>query len=218
MELTVLYDNEAADGFEAAWGFSCLVRRGGTTVLFDAGWDGDLLLRNMRRAGVDPRDIDHMVVSHQHWDHVGGVPQVLHPGLTTWMPAGPSRRISDEIATRCTVHRVDGPCEIAPGIRSTGLLGEEIPEQSLLLDLPDGRFVLTGCAHPGVDRILSAAAVDGPVIGFLGGFHDFSDLDALAGLRIIVPGHCTRHKQEVLAQHAGRAIPCEAGMVLHLAH
>jgi 7,8-dihydropterin-6-yl-methyl-4-(beta-D-ribofuranosyl)aminobenzene 5'-phosphate synthase len=216
MELTVLYDNEAADGYEPAWGFSCLVKKAGVTVLFDTGWDGDLLLRNLRRFDTDPEAIDHLVISHQHWDHVGGVPQVLHAGLTVWMPAGPSRRISDEVETRCVVHRVEGPCEIASGIRSTGLLGDAIPEQSLLLDAADGLFVLTGCAHPGIDRILGAASAQGNVVGILGGFHDFEDLDALAGLRTIVPGHCTRRKQDILSRYAAVAVPCKVGLTLRI--
>ncbi len=211
----VLYDNDAAPGFEASWGFSCLVRRGDMTVLFDAGWDGSLLVRNMRRCGVDPTQIDHLVISHQHWDHVGGVPQVLHPEMTVWMPAGPSKRISDEIETRCKVVRVEGPCQIAPGIRSTGLLGDAIPEQSLLLDVAGGLFVLTGCAHPGVDRILLAAATQGSVVGIAGGFHDFENLDALAGMRTIVVGHCTSRKHDILRQHAERAVRSEVGLRLH---
>ncbi len=216
MELAVLYDNEAAGGFEAAWGFACLVRKGGTTLLFDTGWDGGLLLRNLHRMGVDPAGIRDLVVSHQHWDHVGGVPQVLHPGMTVWMPAGPSRRIADEVAKRCTVRVVEGPCEIAPGVRSTGLLGDGIPEQSLVLDVAGGLFVLTGCAHAGLERILAAASARGSVVGILGGFHDLENLRVLDGVPTIVPGHCTRRKQEILREHAGRAIRCEAGLVLHV--
>jgi len=34
MELKILYDNEAEEGFKSGWGFSCLV---GDETLFDVG-------------------------------------------------------------------------------------------------------------------------------------------------------------------------------------
>lgn len=49
MEIRILYDNEAKEGFKRGWGFSCLV--GGET-LFDVGADLDTLIYNMRRAFV----------------------------------------------------------------------------------------------------------------------------------------------------------------------
>jgi len=47
MELRILYDNEAKEGFKSGWGFSCLV---GDKLLFDVGADLDTLIFNMRRA------------------------------------------------------------------------------------------------------------------------------------------------------------------------
>jgi len=50
MELKILYDNEAEEGFRSGWGFSCLVDG---RVLFDTGADVDTLLFNMRAFNVD---------------------------------------------------------------------------------------------------------------------------------------------------------------------
>jgi 7,8-dihydropterin-6-yl-methyl-4-(beta-D-ribofuranosyl)aminobenzene 5'-phosphate synthase len=60
-------------------------------VLFDAGISPDGLVENMRRLNLSPHDVEVIVLSHGHWDHVGGMeglarelrpanlPVVIHP-------------------------------------------------------------------------------------------------------------------------------------------
>jgi len=43
MKITIIYDNDAEEGFRAGWGFSCLVE-GEKNILFDTGADGPTLL------------------------------------------------------------------------------------------------------------------------------------------------------------------------------
>jgi 7,8-dihydropterin-6-yl-methyl-4-(beta-D-ribofuranosyl)aminobenzene 5'-phosphate synthase len=66
---------------QAENGISLLVeaRRGRhtTKVLFDVGLTGSVLAHNMRVLGVDPTTIDHVVVSHGHPDHFGGIHRFL---------------------------------------------------------------------------------------------------------------------------------------------
>ena len=79
MELTVIYDNEVFDGtadLRKEWGFSCLIDAGVEKILFDTGGDGEILLHNMREMGIDPRSIDKVVISHEHWDHNGGLKEL----------------------------------------------------------------------------------------------------------------------------------------------
>ena len=45
--------------------------------LFDTGTNGDDLLNNMKILGVDPNEIDAAMITHKHYDHSGGLPQVL---------------------------------------------------------------------------------------------------------------------------------------------
>ncbi len=47
------------------------------TVLFDAGPDADVWLANIARLGVDVASIEHVVLSHWHFDHSGALPVVL---------------------------------------------------------------------------------------------------------------------------------------------
>lgn len=76
-------------------------------------------------------------------------------------------------------------------------------DTSLALTLPEGLFVVTGCAHAGVcNTVAHAKTVSGAsrVLGLLGGFHLFEMGEALdqtlATLRIlgverVYPAHCT---------------------------
>lgn len=66
---------------QAENGISLLVtayRQGrSTTVLFDAGLTGSVLIHNLKALGVDASSIDHVVISHGHPDHYGGLLMLL---------------------------------------------------------------------------------------------------------------------------------------------
>jgi 7,8-dihydropterin-6-yl-methyl-4-(beta-D-ribofuranosyl)aminobenzene 5'-phosphate synthase len=92
---SVLIDGEAFDALRAEHGFAALVTvaRGGREhrVLFDTGISPDGVVENMRRLELSPHDVDVIVLSHGHFDHVGGMeglarvlgpanlPVVIHP-------------------------------------------------------------------------------------------------------------------------------------------
>ena len=67
----------AGDDLAGEPGVSYLVRADDTTILFDVGFNvhgehPSPLLRNMEALGVDIADIDAVVLSHPHVDHLGG--------------------------------------------------------------------------------------------------------------------------------------------------
>ena len=197
MRLIIVYDNEALSGFERGWGFACLLELRGERILFDAGWDGPRLLRNLRRVGVKASDIASVVLSHAHWDHIGGLPSLQRKDLRVYAPKSFSKRLRGEFAQYYTLQEVSGPQKIVRGVWTTGELGKEIKEQSLVVKTKRGHLVIVGCSHPGVRRILTAAKKFGKVWGILGGLHGFDDYEVLRGLEMVAPSHCTVHKKEI---------------------
>ena len=205
--ITILYDNNEYDErLETAWGFSCLVEGLDKTILFDTGADGALLLRNMHRLRIDPQDVDAVVISHVHGDHVGGLAGFLeeNPAVTVYLPQSFPANIKD--ATReagAVLVEVGRPLEICQHVHSTGELGDGVKEQSLVVETSQRLVVITGCAHPGVVNIVRQAKelTGGDVHLVLGGFHlggaseariagvveDFQQL----GVRKAAPCHCS---------------------------
>jgi len=213
LTITILYDNNAGDGdgrLETAWGFACLVEGLEETILFDTGGDSATLLRNARTLGVDPRDVDVVVISHVHGDHVGGLAGFLEENhaVTVYLPRSFPKGIKDAVS-RAGAELVEvssqeaGPVEICEHVYSTGELGDWIKEQSLVIETSRGLVVITGCAHPGVVNIVRRAKelTGGDVYLVLGGFHlggtsaaeirdiveDFQQL----GVQQVAPCHCS---------------------------
>ena len=87
--MTIVYDNNRFDPrLKTAWGFSCVVRGLEKTILFDTGGDGHTLLGNMRQLGVEPAEVDIVVLSHIHGDHTGGLERFLekNPRVVVYLP------------------------------------------------------------------------------------------------------------------------------------
>ena len=200
MKITILYDNHALPGFESGWGFSCLVDNG-QRILFDTGDDGQKLIYNFEKANIDPKCVNKVVLSHNHWDHVDGLEgfrkfnsdaKVVHPDAFS------------------------EPTEILPGIYSTGALGISPREQSLVAKTEKGNMVITGCAHPGLEKILQTAGKLGRVYGVLGGFHGFSKFTELEGIPFIAPCHCTQHTAEIMRRYPAQCEQIKAGSVIEI--
>jgi 7,8-dihydropterin-6-yl-methyl-4-(beta-D-ribofuranosyl)aminobenzene 5'-phosphate synthase len=103
---------------------------------------------------------------------------------------------------------VDRTTEIAPGLHLIALVSDkpgtlELRELSLALDTPDGMVIIVGCSHPGIDKIVEAAAKINPRIHLIaGGFHlvvaKDDEIDKIATalhdtfkVGYVAPGHCT---------------------------
>ncbi len=200
MKITILYDNNAHPGFESGWGFSCLVESS-QRILFDTGDDGQKLIYNFEKANIDPTSVNKVVLSHNHWDHVDGLEgfrkfnseaEVVHPDAFS------------------------EPTEISPGIYSTGALGVFPREQSLVAKTEKGNIVVTGCAHPGLERILQTARRLGRIYGVLGGFHGFSKFDELEGIQLIAPCHCTEHTEQIVQRYPTQFEQIRVGSVIEV--
>jgi len=77
LRITTLSENTAGAGnFLAEWGLSVLVETGGMNILLDTG-SGISASHNADILGVDLSKIDKIVLSHGHFDHTGGLRQIL---------------------------------------------------------------------------------------------------------------------------------------------
>ncbi|MGZ7136148.1 MAG: MBL fold metallo-hydrolase [Methanobacterium sp.] len=198
MYLKILYDNIAKIGFKKGWGFSCLIKTSKENILFDTGWNENILLHNMKIAGVNPEEIDKIVISHSHWDHIGGLNQVLNnaKGIQVYTLKSFSKNLKNEIKRYATIIEISNQKKIGENIWTTGELGDKIKEQSLVLHTKKGNIVLTGCAHPGLEVIIEKSREFGDVYGVIGGFHD-SSIDILKDIPVIMPCHCTEKIEEI---------------------
>src|SRR4029077_15554715 len=103
---------------------------------------------------------------------------------------------------------IDKTTEISPGITLIALVSDapgtkELKELSLAVNTPAGMVLVVGCSHPGIEKIVEAAAAINPKIHVVaGGFHLFAAYDdfiakAVTALKekfkveSIAPGHCT---------------------------
>jgi len=216
MKLKIVYDNEAKPGFEKGWGFSCLVELEDEKILFDTGWDGNVLLSNMRKSGVRPKDIKRIVISHAHWDHLGGLPHIRRQDVEVYVPHSFSKRLRGELTSRFRLNEVKGTQKICEGVWTTGELGNGIKEQSLVLKTGKGLVVLVGCSHPGVRKIFSAASKFGKISGVVGGMHGFKDYALLESLDLIVPTHCTVNKRKIAELFPEAYVEGKAGLEITL--
>jgi 7,8-dihydropterin-6-yl-methyl-4-(beta-D-ribofuranosyl)aminobenzene 5'-phosphate synthase len=207
MDITVLYDNYPYQaGLASAWGFACLIQGADKTILFDTGGDGAVLLANMAKLGIDPATINLVVLSHQHWDHIGGIYHFLNANarVQIYLPHSFSPHFKQDLQ-RYDVELVEvrDAIQICQGVYSTGDLDGQIREQALLLPTNRGMIIITGCAHPGIIKIIQQAKVVLPedILLVMGGFHLMNDrketiLDVVSqfktlGVRYVVASHCT---------------------------
>jgi 7,8-dihydropterin-6-yl-methyl-4-(beta-D-ribofuranosyl)aminobenzene 5'-phosphate synthase len=80
MDITVLVDNEPSPshpGLRTERGHSLHVRWHGRAILVDTGISG-LCADNARALGIQLADVDSVVLSHGHFDHVGGLTRFFH--------------------------------------------------------------------------------------------------------------------------------------------
>ncbi|WP_263354611.1 N-acyl homoserine lactonase family protein [Acidicapsa acidisoli] len=127
-----------------------LIRGGGRTILFDSGYHRDTFLKYfpdkdylrpdeaVKTAGVQPDQVTDVVISHAHWDHMGGIDlfpnaqvwiqkdEYRYYTMDAWQLGGDHGGIDPEdvkqlvlLNTKGRIHLIDGDdVEIFPGIRA----------------------------------------------------------------------------------------------------
>ncbi|MBK9736445.1 MAG: MBL fold metallo-hydrolase [Saprospiraceae bacterium] len=84
-----LYDAFGKEnGLTKDFGFSCITKYKGKTILFDAGSNADIFKMNTGKLGIDLSKVDIVVVSHGHFDHINGIDYLLqiNPKVKIYFP------------------------------------------------------------------------------------------------------------------------------------
>lgn len=223
MKLTIIYDNEVCkDGLERKWGFSCLIEDGEYRLLFDTGGDETILLDNMKKLNISPDSFNSIFISHGHWDHTGGLAEMLRLNKDALLYIPPSCLKLEikipssfiKLSERDNIIVVREAQQLYKNIYSTGELGNE--EQSLILKTEKGLVIVVGCSHPGLDRILKTAGQFGEVYAVIGGLHYFKEYELLNDIKLICPTHCTKYSMEIMDRYPEKSITGGAGKVIKL--
>lgn len=72
----------------AEHGLSFLVETGGKKILFDCG-AGKAARKNAEKMHVSLKDVDYVVLSHSHYDHAAGYPDMVSHGVRAPLVTGP---------------------------------------------------------------------------------------------------------------------------------
>jgi len=155
LRIKILCDNVIfrGEGLLGEHGLSVYIEREGRGILFDTG-QGLTIRRNARLLGVNLEEIEGVVLSHGHYDHTGGLREVLrkgmrviaHPGIfspkyalrngkTRYIGIPFSRDAIEGWAGELTL--TSEPVEVLPGVFTTGTVPRvtpfEEPQEDLIL-------------------------------------------------------------------------------------
>jgi len=234
MEFKVICDNDLYDErLEVCWGFSCLV---GEDLLFDTGENEEVLLGNMEKLNISPESISTVVISHDHYDHTGGLTGLLRKNnkMRVYGLSGFSSSFKEKVKNSgAKLIEENKFTQIRPNIYLTGEMtthygNSPLSEQSLIIKAKPGLVIVTGCSHPGITKIIEKVRenLPEPIYLVMGGFHlmdkDERVVDMMVkrfrelGVSKAGPTHCTgdeakemfkrEYKEDFIEVGAGRTI------------
>ncbi|MCD6361039.1 MAG: MBL fold metallo-hydrolase [Armatimonadetes bacterium] len=161
LTVTILRENRAPEGLAPGHGLAMLAEVGDAAFLLDTG-DSPQTWDNADALGVDLERVQCLVLSHGHYDHTGGIEELLrrvgrlrivaHPAVfePRWADDGGSGlhhigqpRSREEFEAMGASFELDAaPVQVVPGAMTTGWVPRDewpMPEQSHLLVERDGR-------------------------------------------------------------------------------
>jgi len=203
-----LYDNNSyLKEFENGWGLSYYIEHNNRKIIFDTGDDSEKLQHNLDRLNINPDNIDFIILSHNHWDHTGGLKTLLDKNRDITVYFGSSfpykfrKELSDHNIDYFPVNELTPICKdvfVGPEMQRNGP-----PEIALALRHQKGLVIITGCAHPGIVNVIGEfqKSICKDVYMVLGGFHLCHDtanrvkeiIDGFGnlGVKRVSPCHCT---------------------------
>lgn len=234
MNFQILFDKDALNSsFKAGWGFSLFV--GG--VLFDSGEDGSNLVHNLKAFDLSVELIEAVVISHDHWDHTGGLWSILElrRGLKVYGCFDFSEGFKKKVESfGGELIETKGPTQIKDDIYVTGQIigfykSAKIVEQAMVIKSKKGLVIISGCSHPGVVQVAETVKKlfnSKKIYLFIGGMHlmdkEKREVEAIAqrlsqlGVEGLAPAHCVGYQaQQVFSQiFKEKYIAVKAGEVI----
>jgi glyoxylase-like metal-dependent hydrolase (beta-lactamase superfamily II) len=182
-----------------AFGAVLLVSSAGCRILFDCGHTGRRrqLVAQLAHRGLSPGDIDVLVLSHAHWDHIQNADLfrnsevLVHPAESERLAASPADDPftppwSAAILASSAVRDAQDGLALAPGVAVTGLPGHTEGSIGLTVRTAAGTALLTG------DAVSSARALrEGRCTTVLAGEEEAArSLDLVRSTAdVVYPGH-----------------------------
>ncbi len=213
MKLSVLFDDNVYDAtFKGGFGFSCYIECANEKILFDAGGKTDIFNQNTSLLKIVPDQITRVIFSHKHLDHIAGgedflrqLPSTTPIHIPSAFPELQLSKIPKYLPLKITESTLEAIDERIYLIKLEGrYLSNTIYEQSLIIETEKGLVVVTGCAHPGIIRILEAVRINLPaqkIHTVIGGMHlhhswfwnVYSVVKKIhvLGIAQVVPCHCS---------------------------
>jgi len=170
-------------------GVAYLICANDKKILFDVGYNSknqhpSPLLHNMKKLGVEVSDIDSIVISHNHADHVGGMQakknntfalsrKDIDLKVKAFVPEPMSHVAADiKVSTK--------PQKLFEGVATIGTIDRALcfmgltAEQALAINLEGkGIVLIVGCGHQKAERIMKRTKelFSEPIYGIIGGLH-----------------------------------------------
>ena len=229
MQLEIICDNRAWDKrLDICWGFSCLI---GKDILFDTGESESVLLGNMQRLNISPENISTVAISHDHYDHTGGLTGLLRENskIRVYGLSKFSNSFKEKVKNSgAKLIEENNFTQIMPNIYLTGEMptyygGSPLSEQSLVIKTSTGLVIITGCSHPGIVKIIEKVKknLPDPIYLVLGGFHLMEEDERVIEMIVekfhelsvkkVGPTHCTGDKAIKMFKQSYKENFIEAG-------
>lgn len=213
--IKMIYNNTGeCSGLENAWGLSVWIENEKGVTLFDTGGDAKVLAKNIKHLGLNLQKIDRIIISHNHWDHKGGLEYVLTEigkPVDVYVVIQDKEEFQNDYPS-ANIIGIDKSQKIFDNIWSTGTLNasgtsKDIDEHSIMILDDDSMMILNGCSHPGIVKIVKRAKEVFPekkITLVAGGFHlmrkpggdvrEISSALKALGVEKLAPSHCTGDK------------------------
>jgi 7,8-dihydropterin-6-yl-methyl-4-(beta-D-ribofuranosyl)aminobenzene 5'-phosphate synthase len=198
MKITVLNENvighKNAKVCLAEWGLSLFIQFNGINILFDTGHT-DIYKKNADALGIDLAKTDFIILSHNHWDHTGGLrfhnftdkkKLITHPDVLIKLPKEQSDKIKNDFNLVSSKKSLEFTKNIfylgeIPRINNYEFGNYKndrmLDDSAIVIRTDKGAIVITGCSHSGICNICDyAKIISGQNLhAVIGGFHLFEE-------------------------------------------